>query len=84
MKFDFEMVFANTQSKYPTVSVERAEQIYQFLTHDHTEESYIKFLRSLNGEEYFFSFDVEYLLHKQCIERMKKIFKDFEKKIEME
>ena len=73
-EFDFEMEFANTRAKYPTVSVERAEQIYQYLTHDHTEESYKIFLRSLKGEEYFFAFDVEYLLHIQCIERMRKLF----------
>ena len=72
--FDFEMEFAKLRAKYPTVTVERAEYFYKFCTNDHTDNGYRRLLQSLNGEEYFFLFELQYLLHRRCIERLHKIF----------
>lgn len=72
-EFDFDMEFSEELRKYPSITPQRAEEIYQYLTHDHTEKSYKRFMRELKGEEYFFAFDVEYLLHKRCIERMRNL-----------
>ena len=68
--FDFEMEFANLRAKYPSVTVERAEYFYKFNTNDHTDNDYRKFLQTLSGDEYFFVFDLKYLLHLRCIERL--------------
>lgn len=72
--FDFEMEYANLRVKYPSVSVERSEYIYKFLTNDHSDNGYRSFIRNLNGEEYFFVLDAQYLLHRRCLERLHKIF----------
>lgn len=72
--FDFEMEYANLRVKYPSVSVERSEYFYKFLTNDHSDQAYKTFLRALSGDEYFFVFDAQYLLHKRCIERLHKVF----------
>ena len=72
--FDFEMEFANLRVKYPSVTVERAEYFYNFLTNDYSDNGYRKFLRTLYGDEHFFVFDLLYLLHRRCIERLHKTF----------
>ena len=72
--FDFEMEFSNLRAKYPSVSVEKAEYFYKFLDNDHSDKAYKAFLRSLSGDEYFFVFDLQYLFHKRCIERLHKVF----------
>lgn len=73
--FDFEMEYANLRNKYPSVSVERSEYFYKFLTNDHSDEAYRLFIRKLNSEEYFFVLDAQYLLHRRCLERLHKIFR---------
>ena len=72
--FDMEIEFANLRCKYPSVTVERAEYFYKFLDNDHSDEGYRRFLRTLSGEEYFFVFDLQYLFHRRCIERLHKVF----------
>jgi len=72
--FDFEMEYANLRVKYPSVTVERSEYIYKFLTNDHSDNRYKSFIRNLNSEEYFFVLDAELLLHRRCLERMHKVF----------
>lgn len=72
--FDFEMEFSNLRAKYSSVSVERAEYFYKFLDNDHSDAGYRTFLRSLTGEEYFFVFDLQYLFHRRCLERLHKVF----------
>ena len=72
--FDFEMEYANLRVKYPSVNVERSECFYKFLTNDHSDEDYRCFIRKLNGEEYFFVLDAQFLLHRRCLERLHKIF----------
>ena len=72
--FDFEMEFAHLFAKYPSVTDERAVYFYKFCTNDHTDDDYRKFLQTLSGDEYFFVFDLQYLLHRRCIERLHKTF----------
>lgn len=72
--YDFEMEFANLRVKYPSVCPRRAEEFYIFCTNDHSDEGYRRFLRQLQGEEFFFVFDLQYLLHRRALERLNKIF----------
>ena len=73
--FDFEMEYANLRVKCPSITVERSEYIYKFLTNDHSDNCYRSFIHNLNGEEYFFVLDAQYLLHRRCLERLHKIFR---------
>lgn len=72
--FDFEMEFSNLRAKYiKDVSFERAEYFYKFLTNDHSDKGYRIFLNQLSGSEYFFVLDLQFLLHRRCIERLHKV-----------